>query len=922
MASAANSHTATPHPKTAPADLAQIQQLAATGHYRAIAFWLNHALIPQGVYAHVQADDRPGCLRILLEFKRQPKKEALMRLLCSRIWKLNSEIIEGIHVVARFIGQSRYQWQRRVRVLSPAFRQKHQIKAPRPLNQPPDRKPPPIDINALAIRRRDARRHRLIFKSRTVIDQQFKLLRAVVVTGSATAAFILGCITELMLSGYGPSLPQFGVAPREASREASRATSSAKQTETAPATEISNEAVFAHRYPDQRTVAAPLEAVAVSAHTQVINPRDPNITLLFGGEVTLGDLNIKSPETADQLFSDLTAYPQADVAMVNLGSPLATAGTSLQEEYHRRTHRDAVTALQEGGVDIVGLTSDRALHYGEQGLVETLATLDQAGIYRIGAGRNHLEARRPEILEVKGQRIAYLGYTPNGATPAKADKAGINVQDKAAILEDITALRNDVDWIVVNYRWLGELDKIPSSQQVKLARSAIDAGADLVVGYHPHQLQGAELYKERPIVYSLGDFIFADAPLDNRDTAALKVSLRSGQMKVEFLPVSVRDAQPRAATGEQGVTILRQLREASEPLESPLIFPAILEAKPHPKAPKPANSQPMQQVAPAIPATPAAPAPLNAPLNAPRPGAGLQQGEPQLAPTAAPTEAAPAAVPTETAPAEVAPSEAAPVENLAPKPASAPKPLPETAPSNPESIDAESLRELPWAPFPADPEKRQQPSPSFPQDSPSRFDNFTDEDFINPDSEQLLQPSESSEPLSPPLDQAPAEQAPLNQYPSPLDQAPLDHWGPKPSSSDPSPSSVDSSVEEIPSFESTPERSTQSNRSTIDKTTVPTPAQIPAAEGAIKPYREPLVGPLTQRLIQQSPQKASILPVNVSQLSSPELGLPAALGPDLPEPDLPEPDLLETDPLDLDLIELEPPATPEPSPGSSEPPQL
>ncbi|MEM9908207.1 MAG: CapA family protein, partial [Cyanobacteria bacterium P01_D01_bin.44] len=592
MASAANSPTAPNNAETLPKDLAHVKQLAAAGHYRAIAFWLNEALTPQGVYAHVQADERPGCLRILIEFKRSPKKEVLMRLICSRIWKLNSDIIEGIHVTARFIGQSRHQWKRRVRVLSPAFRQKHEVQPPRPLSRP-ESKPTPIDINALAIRRRDARRHRMIFKSRAVIDQQFKLLRAVVITGSATAAFILGCITEIMISGHGPNLPQFGIQPSDPieGKPKTEPTDALSDAPVPNATEIS----FANRYPEPRTVMAPLEPVAVVPHTQVPNPTDPNITLLFGGEVTLGDLNIKSQESADQLFGNINAYPQADIAMVSLGNPLATAGTSLQEEYHHRTHLDAVTALREGGVDIVGLTSDRTLHYGEQGLLETLETLDQEGIYRVGAGRDNREARRPEILEVKGQRIAYLGYTPNGVNAAQADKAGINVQDKAAIAEDITALRNDVDWIVVNYRWLGELGQTPSQEQVKLARTAIDAGADLVVGYHPEQLQGAELYKERPIVYSLGDFIFADAPLDDRDTAALRVSLRTGQMKVEFLPITVRKAQPRAARGEKGVIILRQLREASEQLEAPLVFPAILDAQPHPKAPKPAKPAPMDR---------------------------------------------------------------------------------------------------------------------------------------------------------------------------------------------------------------------------------------------------------------------------------------------------------------------------------------
>ncbi|MEM9161833.1 MAG: CapA family protein [Cyanobacteria bacterium P01_F01_bin.4] len=840
MTRAANSPTAPNNAETLPPDLAQVKQLAATGHYRAIAFWLNQALMTQGVYAHVQADDRPGCLRILIEFKRQPKKEVLMRLICSRIWKLNSDIIEGIYVTARFIGQSRHQWQRRVRVLSPAFRQKHEVQPPRPLSQP-DSKPTPIDINALAIRRRDTRRHRMIFKSRAVIDQQFKLLRAVVITGSATAAFILGCITEIMISGHGPNLPQFGSQPSDHIEG---------QTNTEPADTLSDgpvpdaplpdatEISFAHRYPEPRTVTAPLEPVAVVSHTQVPNPADPNITLLFGGEVTLGDLNIKSQESADQLFGDISAYPQADIAMVSLGNPLATAGTSLQEEYYRRTHLDAVTALREGGVDIVGLTSDRTLHYGEQGLLETLETLDQEGIYRVGAGRDHREARRPEILEVKGQRIAYLGYTPDGVNAAQADKAGINVQDKAAIIEDIAALRNDVDWIVVNYRWLGKLDQAPSPQQVRLARTAIDAGADLVVGYHPEQLQGAELYKERPIVYSLGDFIFADAPLDDRDTAALRVSLRAGQMKVEFLPITVRKAQPRAARGDKGEAILRQLREASDPLEAPLVFPAILDAQPHPKAPKPAQPAPTDR---AVPTTPTE-------ADAPK----LIPHELELAPT--PDSLTPDGLtPDGLTPDSLTPETSAPNET-APKESSPSRSEPESEPAPTLRDSMEPIQELEWAPFPINPaqETRQPKSPG--QAPRDRTDSFTEEDFIDPDSE-----------LAP--DISPSESSPKPSGVSPAaDDEALDDWGPKTDARD---------LESGPDLQAIPAPFPQPNQPSIGEV-VPTPAQIPAAEGAIKPYGEPLVGPLTQRLTQPSDQTAALPPKLSQQLTgdnSPKLTL-------------------------------------------------
>ena len=314
--------------------------------------------------------------------------------------------------------------------------------------------------------------------------------------------------------------------------------------------------------------------------------------------------------------------------MIGLAEPLANASTSLQEDFYRRTRPQAVKMLKAGGIDIVSLASEGTMTYGSHGLEETLNTLDRQGIYRVGAGRNQTEAHRPEILEVKGQRIAYLGYNPNALEGAKAEKAGIataNSEERQHIIEDIRAIRSQVDWIVVNYRWGEALDsssetldstsegaeaepeaeseaktetaeaqpsnksRITASQptewQQSLAHEAIDAGADLVVGYHPETIQGAEIYRDRAIAYSLGDFVFNQPPLQNQDTAALRVSLRNQQMKIEFLPVTIQDDKLQIAEGDRASSILKAIRNASTDFEQPMRFPTVLKAKPNLKLP-------------------------------------------------------------------------------------------------------------------------------------------------------------------------------------------------------------------------------------------------------------------------------------------------------------------------------------------------
>ncbi|MCG8365684.1 MAG: CapA family protein, partial [Pseudanabaenales cyanobacterium] len=255
------------------------------------------------------------------------------------------------------------------------------------------------------------------------------------------------------------------------------------------------------------------------------------------------------------------------------------------ERFHQHPRPEAAQVLKAGGVDIVSLTSNHTMDFGEQGLVETLKTLDRKGIYRVGAGRNAREARRPEIIDVKGERIAYLGYSQEDAYAADTDLAGVNPQKKPRIVADIQAIRNQVDWIIVNYHWESNLPETPTNWQTNLARMAIDQGADLVIGHHPDQLQGAEIYKGRPIAYSLGDFIFGDTLHADHDAAVMKVSLQTDQMQIEFVPVIVRRSQPYLAQGKQAEAILKKLEDASQVFDQPLRSPSILDVRSKIEAP-------------------------------------------------------------------------------------------------------------------------------------------------------------------------------------------------------------------------------------------------------------------------------------------------------------------------------------------------
>jgi poly-gamma-glutamate synthesis protein (capsule biosynthesis protein) len=525
---------------------------ARRGEVRAIASWLNRSLMPYGIRTLVRPA-KPHHIGIVLELPRlrgrdrslKAFQEHLLRCVCHSLWKLNSPSLDGATISARFRGQKTILWRKSVRIVTPANRQRLQ------------------QTQQLRSRIRQATRQR----------NRLRRTRTLLVGGPAVAALIAGGVL-----GY----------------------TKAPVNQTSAAASPQNQK--SNRRSDNRandSVRGALETVPAIKHTQVANPQDPTVTLMFSGDVTLAE-NFADVMGNDfnRAFAAMPEYRQADVAMVNLENPLTKATLPLpNKQFNFKAEPESVEVLKAGGVDVVTLANNHTMDFQAEGLVETMQTLDNAGIHHLGAGRNITEARRPKIIDVKGQRIAYFGYY--GDLHAAGEKsAGTNPIEEERISQDIRAVRDQVDWVVVNYHWGQELADRPADWQVELARFTIDQGADLIVGHHPHVLQGAEVYKGRPIVYSLGNFIFGGNSRTDYDTAVLQVALKDQQMKVEFLPVEVRGYQPKVVKGDRGTEILRHLEQLSAGFQQPMKSLMVLDAQ------KPTTTgrteQPATSPAPAI----------------------------------------------------------------------------------------------------------------------------------------------------------------------------------------------------------------------------------------------------------------------------------------------------------------------------------
>ena len=265
----------------------------------------------------------------------------------------------------------------------------------------------------------------------------------------------------------------------------------------------------------------------------------------------------------------------ADITIANLEGALTERGLPVDKLYNFRTPPRFASGLKEAGIDVVALGNNHTADYGVVGVQDTLAALDDAGLLYSGAGMNEAAARAPAIVEVDGLRIAFLSYTDQLVNMfAGLYQAGVAYADVASITEDVGAARLVADVVVVSIHSGLEYVDDPTVVQQQLAYAAIDAGALLVLGHHPHTLQRLEEYGGGLIAYSLGNFVFdLDAEdlesLGSRafETVVLYVTLTEGEIvDVRLAPVFIDpfENRPRPATENEAAAILERLGELGE----------------------------------------------------------------------------------------------------------------------------------------------------------------------------------------------------------------------------------------------------------------------------------------------------------------------------------------------------------------------
>lgn len=261
-----------------------------------------------------------------------------------------------------------------------------------------------------------------------------------------------------------------------------------------------------------------------------------NIKLAFVGDIML-DRGVKKSVNKnfsgdyEKLFikvgEQLLNY---DLLFGNLEGPISNKGKDGGNLYSFRFDPKTITALKDLGFDIFSISNNHIFNWGSEAFVDTISLLSNAGINYVGGGLTGTEAYQAKIINVKGVKIAFIAFNQfkEGGITSTSDQPGIAVISEKEVVDSISQARKDADIVIVAYHFGDEYETEPNDFQIKYSRLAIQSGADLVVGTHPHVVEPLEMYRNAYIIYSLGNFVFDQSFSDE--------TMSGGLLDVEINP--------------------------------------------------------------------------------------------------------------------------------------------------------------------------------------------------------------------------------------------------------------------------------------------------------------------------------------------------------------------------------------------------
>jgi poly-gamma-glutamate synthesis protein (capsule biosynthesis protein) len=314
-------------------------------------------------------------------------------------------------------------------------------------------------------------------------------------------------------------------------------------------------------------------------------PGNPPVvtTVLVVGDIMLGRrVAGATPGDPGKVLAPLIDYLRRfDLTVGNLESTLSRAGKPRQGTDSFAAPPAALDALADAGFDLLSLANNHTGDFGDRALRRTLRRFDTSPVRRVGAGFDAVDAWRPAVLEHKGVRFGFLAFNAIGETPrATATSPGaaevrmqprtgpLNRADLARLRYAVRRLAKRTDAVIVLPHWGDQYTSVPVADQRIVGAALVDAGADLVVGGHPHWVQGVQVHRGRLVAHSLGNFVFdMDFSRETREGATLELVFWNGRLKsARFAPYVIGDDfAARLVDGPAAAAIIDRIRAASDP---------------------------------------------------------------------------------------------------------------------------------------------------------------------------------------------------------------------------------------------------------------------------------------------------------------------------------------------------------------------
>jgi len=267
-------------------------------------------------------------------------------------------------------------------------------------------------------------------------------------------------------------------------------------------------------------------------------------------------------------YSVYPIFRRSCIVLGNLEGPFAKHAEQQKRNFTYKVDPKNVRILRRAGFNVLTMANNHLLDCGREGIVETFSALKKHNIKYIGAGKNEEEAHSPEILQAGKYKIGLLGYYWNQRTAARGNKPGSAMDTKDHLANDIRKLRSLVDRVVVTVHWGVPYDRYPSEEDKKKAHFAIDCGADIIIGHHPHIVQPFEVYKNRPVFYSIGNFAFGSG--NSKAEAILTAfDFQDDFTDITIFPVYIKNRdkriyyQPKILIGNAALKSINRLKVIS-----------------------------------------------------------------------------------------------------------------------------------------------------------------------------------------------------------------------------------------------------------------------------------------------------------------------------------------------------------------------